>query len=39
MPRLIAEFLDSLDPAALELGCVRRLERPAFFTSLLGPTP
>jgi pimeloyl-ACP methyl ester carboxylesterase len=39
MPRLIAEFLDSLDPGALELDCVRRLERPAFFTSLLGPTP
>jgi pimeloyl-ACP methyl ester carboxylesterase len=39
LPRLIAEFIDSLDPGALDLGCVQRLERPAFFTSLLGPTP
>lgn len=39
VPELIDEFLDSLDPAALDVGCVERLQRPAFFTSLVGPTP
>jgi pimeloyl-ACP methyl ester carboxylesterase len=39
VPKLIAEFLDSLDLAALKLECVERLQRPAFFTSLEGPSP
>src|SRR5690606_1337729 len=39
VPSLIAEFLETLDPAALDTSCVQRLTRPAFFTSLQGPTP
>jgi len=39
VPDLIHEFLDSLDPTALDASCVERLERPAFFTSLEGPSP
>lgn len=39
IPELLAEFLDTLDPAALDVACVQRLARPAFFTSLQGPSP
>jgi hypothetical protein len=39
VPRLIKEFLDTLDPAALDVECVQRLKRPAFFTSMEGPSP
>jgi pimeloyl-ACP methyl ester carboxylesterase len=39
VPDLIAEFLESLDGAALDTSCVQRLVRPPFFTSLQGPTP
>lgn len=39
VPELIDRFLDSGDPAGLDTGCVERLQRPAFFTSLMGPTP
>jgi pimeloyl-ACP methyl ester carboxylesterase len=39
MPRLIAEFVESLDAGALDVSCVERQQRPAFFTSLLGPSP
>jgi pimeloyl-ACP methyl ester carboxylesterase len=39
VPGLIAEFLETLDAAALDIACVQRLARPAFFTSLQGPSP
>jgi pimeloyl-ACP methyl ester carboxylesterase len=39
VPKLIAEFLDSLDLNALKLECVERLQRPPFFLSLEGPSP
>jgi TAP-like protein len=39
VPELIAEFIDSLDPAALDTSCVERLERPPIFTTLEGPSP
>jgi pimeloyl-ACP methyl ester carboxylesterase len=39
IPELLAEFLDTLEPAALDIACVQRLARPAFFTSLQGPSP
>jgi len=39
VPELIDRFLDSGDPATLDVRCALRLQRPAFFTSLLGPTP
>ena len=39
VPKLIAEFLDSLDLKALKLECVERLQRPPFFISLEGPSP
>jgi pimeloyl-ACP methyl ester carboxylesterase len=39
VPDLLAEFLESLDPAALDVTCVERLTRPPFFTSLQGPSP
>jgi hypothetical protein len=39
VPKLIDEFLDSLDPQTLDTSCLVQSERPAFFTSLAGPTP
>jgi pimeloyl-ACP methyl ester carboxylesterase len=39
VPDLLAEFLESLDPEAIDTNCVQRLARPAFFTSLQGPSP
>jgi pimeloyl-ACP methyl ester carboxylesterase len=39
VPKLITQFLEALDPAALDVACVERLRRPAFFTSLGGPSP
>ena len=39
IPELLAEFLETLDPASLDTHCVQRLARPAFFTSLQGPAP
>jgi pimeloyl-ACP methyl ester carboxylesterase len=39
VPERIAEFLETRDPAALDASCVQRLVRPAFFTSLQGPSP
>ncbi|MEY2932842.1 MAG: hypothetical protein RL033_3591 [Pseudomonadota bacterium] len=39
MPRLIKEFLDTLDPAKLDVECLQRLQRPPFFTSMEGPSP
>jgi pimeloyl-ACP methyl ester carboxylesterase len=39
IPHLLSEFLEHLDAAALDASCVERLVRPAFFTSLQGPSP
>jgi pimeloyl-ACP methyl ester carboxylesterase len=39
VPDLLAEFLESLEPEAIDTNCVQRLARPAFFTSLQGPSP
>jgi pimeloyl-ACP methyl ester carboxylesterase len=39
VPKLIAEFLEKLAPAALDASCAEHIERPAFFTSLAGPSP
>jgi pimeloyl-ACP methyl ester carboxylesterase len=39
VPKLITRFLDTLDPAGLDAQCVERVQRPAFFTSLEGPSP
>jgi pimeloyl-ACP methyl ester carboxylesterase len=39
VPDLIAEFVEHREPAALDPSCVERLVRPAYFTSLQGPTP
>ncbi len=36
-PDRIAEFLDTLDPHALDLECLEKLQRPAFFVSPTGP--
>ena len=38
MPDLLAEFLNTLDAAALDATCLDRVERPAFVTSGLGIT-
>ena len=39
VPGLIADFLETLTPNELDASCVERLERPAFFTSVQGPSP
>jgi pimeloyl-ACP methyl ester carboxylesterase len=39
VPKLIAKFLDTRDAAGLDLSCLERSARPAFFTSLAGPKP
>lgn len=39
VPKLISEFLEAGSPAALDLGCLERSVRPAFFISLGGPKP
>jgi pimeloyl-ACP methyl ester carboxylesterase len=39
VPDLLAGFLESLDPDGIDTNCVQRLARPAFFTSLQGPSP
>lgn len=36
-PRLVAEFLDSADPDALDASCLEALDRPAFWRSATGP--
>ncbi len=38
-PRLVADFLDTADPAAVEPECLGRITRPPFFTSFAGPAP
>jgi pimeloyl-ACP methyl ester carboxylesterase len=39
VPRLIADFLEKPDPAALDGSCVARSKRPPFFVTFAGPTP
>ena len=39
VPRLISEFLDSANPAALDGTCVTTQKRPPFFVNFAGPTP
>jgi pimeloyl-ACP methyl ester carboxylesterase len=39
IPRLIAEFVETTDPAALDTACLERLAHPAFFLNLMGPSP
>jgi len=39
LPRLAAEFLDTLDPAALDAQCVADLEAAPFFVRFTGPEP
>lgn len=36
-PRLIAEFLDTADPGALDASCLEGIGRPAFWRSATGP--
>ena len=38
-PALVADFLDSADPAAVDPSCLARITRPPFFTSFAGPAP
>ena len=39
VPRLIAEFLDAGNVAALDGACVQSQKRPPFFVTFAGPTP
>jgi pimeloyl-ACP methyl ester carboxylesterase len=39
VPRLIADFLEAGDAAALDGACVQAQKRPPFFVSFAGPTP
>lgn len=39
VPRLIAQFLDTGSPSALDSACVEGQKRPPFFVSFAGPTP
>ena len=39
VPRLIGEFLDTADPASLDVGCVEEQTRAPFFVSPSGPEP
>lgn len=39
MPRLLGEFVDGLDPAALDASCMQRLGATPFFVGTVGPTP
>ena len=39
VPLLMAQFLDSADPAALDAGCLERHRPAPFFLSLAGPAP
>lgn len=38
-PYVIAAFLDTADPAELDIACIEAIERPGFFIGPLGPTP
>ncbi|MEL7375145.1 MAG: alpha/beta hydrolase, partial [Pseudomonadota bacterium] len=39
VPRLLGEFVNTLDPEALDATCVDRLGPTPFFVSTIGPTP
>lgn len=39
VPRLVEQFLQKPDPAALDASCLAPLKRPPFFVSFAGPTP
>ena len=39
VPKLMAEFIDAADATGLDAACVEQLQRPAFFTTSLGPEP
>jgi pimeloyl-ACP methyl ester carboxylesterase len=39
VPNLIARFLETADAHALDVACLGKLRRPAFFTSVTGPLP
>ena len=39
VPKLMAQFIDTADASGLDASCVDKLQRPAFFTTSLGPAP
>jgi pimeloyl-ACP methyl ester carboxylesterase len=39
MPKVVAEFIRTADPAALDTTCLDELQPPPFFVSFAGPTP
>ncbi|MCH2659644.1 alpha/beta hydrolase [bacterium] len=39
VPKLMAEFIANADAHDLDTSCIDKLERPAFFTTYLGPAP
>jgi len=39
MPKVVAEFIRTADPAALDTSCLDELRPPPFFVSFAGPTP
>ena len=39
MPKVVAEFIRTADPAALDTTCLDELQPPPFFVSFTGPTP
>ena len=39
MPKVVAEFIRTADPAALDTTCLDGLQPPPFFVSFAGPTP
>lgn len=39
MPRVMAEFIRTADPAALDVDCLNELQPPPFFVSFAGPQP
>jgi hypothetical protein len=39
MPRVVAGFVRTADPAAVDTACLEELEPPPFFVSFAGPRP
>jgi hypothetical protein len=39
LPNVVAELLENVDPASLDLSCVERISPPPFFLTALGPEP
>ena len=39
MPKVVAEFIRTADPAALDTTCLDEVQPPPFFVSFTGPTP